>query len=127
MEIVFMEFCRKYKKYTKLELGLDELKSLYEPFICNYESIRLYMLHFWIKKGYIWWIAHFWDDDFIVNYFTHDAFLARELGISIKEVQENFSMSVKFHFLINNISDPIKACKRWKNGEIIIWRLYKYP
>ncbi len=43
MKTVFMDFYKRYKKYTKSELSESDMKSIYEEFVLNYESIRGYM------------------------------------------------------------------------------------
>ncbi len=115
MKTVFMDFYKRYKKYTKSELSESDMKSIYEEFVLNYESIRGYM-----KNTKIWdarsieKISQLWDDDFIFRYFWQDSFIADELGISEEEVRENFRKWVKLHFAIKNISDPMEAMRRVK-------------
>jgi hypothetical protein len=115
MKGVFQEFCQRYKKYTKSELSSEYAAALYETFVCNYESIRLYMRSNKMKNEKdISRIAQLWDGDFIMQYFSNDAMIAKELGITLEEVQENFGRSVKLHFAVSNISDPMGALKRVK-------------
>ena len=59
-------------------------------------------------------IAQLWDGDFIALYFSNDATIAREFGISLEEVQENFGRRVKLRFAVKNISDPMGAIRRVK-------------
>ena len=112
---IFEEFCKKYKKYSKSELYSEDATALYEAFVCNYESIRLYMRSNKIgNEKDLSRIAQLWDGDFIALYFSNDATIAREFGISLEEVQENFGRGVKLHFAVNNISDPMGAIRRVK-------------
>ena len=115
MKGVFQEFCQRYKKYTKSELSSEYTATLYETFVCNYESIRLYMRSNKMKNEKdISRIAQLWDEDFIMQYFSNDAMIARELGITLEEVQENFGRGRKLHFAVSNISDPMEGLKRVK-------------
>ncbi len=43
-----------------------------------------------------------------------DEAIAKELGITLEEVQENFGRGVKLHFAVGNISDPMGALRRVK-------------
>jgi lysyl-tRNA synthetase class I len=115
MKGVFQEFCQRYKKYTKSELSSEDAVALYEAFVCNYESIRLYMRSNKMKNEKdISRIAQLWDGDFIMQYFSNDAMIAKELGITLEEVQENFGRGVKLYFAVKNISDPMEALRRVK-------------
>ena len=55
-----------------------------------------------------------------------DEAIMRELGITLEEVQENFGRSVKLHFAVNNISDPMDGCRRWRQGKISTPWTYKH-
>ena len=83
--------------------------------MCNYESIRLYTRSNKIgNEKDISRIAQIWDEDFIAQYFSNDVMIARELRITMEEVRENFGRSVKLHFAVKNISDPMGALRRVK-------------
>jgi hypothetical protein len=57
-----------------------------------------------------------------------DTNIANELSITEDEVRENFGKNVKLHFAVNNISDPIDWCRKWKIWDIKIpWWVYKIP
>jgi DNA-directed RNA polymerase specialized sigma subunit len=115
MREIFEEFCKKYKKYSKSELYSEDATALYEAFVCNYESIRLYMrLNKLGNEKDFSRIAQLWDEDFIAQYFSNNTMIARELGIAPSEVQENFGRRVKLRFAVNNISDPMGAIRRVK-------------
>ena len=115
MKGVFQEFCQRYKKYTKSELSSEYAAAFYEAFVCNYESIRLYTRSNKIgNEKDISRIAQIWDEDFIAQYFSNDVMIARELRITMEEVRENFGRSVKLHFAVKNISDPMGALRRVK-------------
>ena len=80
MRTVFQEFCGRYKKYSKSELSSKDATALYEAFVCNYESIRLYMRSNKLGNGKdISRIAQIWDEDFIAQYFSNDVMITREL------------------------------------------------
>ena len=80
MKGVFQEFFQRYKKYTKSELSSEYAAAIYEAFVCNYESIRLYMRSNKMKNEKdISRIAQIWDEDFIAQYFSNDVMITREL------------------------------------------------
>ena len=115
MREAFQDFCKKYKKYTKSELSSEDATALYEAFVCNYESIRLYMRSNKMEnEKNTSRIAQFWDEDFIAQYFSNDSMIAQELGITLEEVRENFGRRVKLYFTVGNISDPMGALRRVK-------------
>ena len=115
MREAFQDFCKKYKKYSKSELSSKDAALLYEAFVCNYESIRLYMRSNKMEnEKNTSRIAQFWDEDFIAQYFSNDVMIARELGITLEEVRENFGRRMKLHFAVGNISDPMGALRRVK-------------
>ncbi len=56
----------------------------------------------------------------------NDGEIMREFGISLDEVQKNFGREVKLYFAVNNISDPMDGCRRWRQGKISTPWTYKH-
>jgi hypothetical protein len=111
----YIDFIKRVKKFLWESWNKEDAKRIGEEFILNYESIRLYCKNNKIWKSTDWGkFANIWDDEFISIYFWSDTKIAEELNISEKEVRENFTKSVKLHFAIGNISDPMGALRRVK-------------
>lgn len=93
---------------------LVPLQHFIEIMLCEHEMIRA-IENLPDKK--LPQLTAYHHADFLRRFLYDDTFVMRELDIDAEAVKE-FTPSMRTHFAVNNISDPVKGLKEWILGKI---------